>query len=340
MNHLITQSKRLLNSDGSLAESGWCTEPVLEYSPFDVRASKLRIVEYDSYGLLDSSGYAFSSIVADSRYMGLVSCTFYDINAGKKYDFAVKRMLPMGNMDMPCDSSSGDIYHRSKGCELCYVLENGGRHIAGKFADSRRHREMEFDLFFKQADDETMVIASGWATDKKAFRYNRKINCMPAEGYVKLGGNTYTFSPDCSLGTLDWVRCVRAYDGAVFTAVGNGYVDGKRFGFNIGYGCGNPKSASENAIFYDGKCHKLNLIRFEIPKSDMMQPWRFISSDRRFNMDFVPEVDYRTRQNASSIGANSHRIFGRISGTAVLDDGTRLKIKDLLVYAEKVHNRY
>ena len=29
-----------------------------------------------------------------------------------------------------------------------------------------------------------------------------------------------------------------------------------------------------------------------------------------------------------------------MSGTAVLDDGTEIKIKDVMCFAEKVHNRY
>ncbi|MBR5202973.1 MAG: DUF2804 family protein, partial [Clostridia bacterium] len=32
--------------------------------------------------------------------------------------------------------------------------------------------------------------------------------------------------------------------------------------------------------------------------------------------------------------------FGRMSGKAILDDGTVLEIKDMLMFAEKVHNRY
>jgi hypothetical protein len=33
-------------------------------------------------------------------------------------------------------------------------------------------------------------------------------------------------------------------------------------------------------------------------------------------------------------------VFGYFSGTAVLDDGKRLQIKDLLGFAEKVENKW
>ena len=34
------------------------------------------------------------------------------------------------------------------------------------------------------------------------------------------------------------------------------------------------------------------------------------------------------------------QVFGRKTGKAVLDDGTVIRIKDFLCFAEKVHNKY
>ena len=118
----------------------------------------------------------------------------------------------------------------------------------------------------------------------------------------------------------------------------HGYIDGKRFGFNIGYGFGNTTRATENMIFYDGKCHKLDKIYFDIPEN-IMQPWGFLSSDGRFNMRFVPVYDNSSHVSAFLLSRSAHQVFGKMSGSAVLDDGTVLKIKDLTVFAEKVMNR-
>ena len=41
------------------------------------------------------------------------------------------------------------------------------------------------------------------------------------------------------------------------------------------------------------------------------------------------------------LGASKqHQVFGRMSGKAVLDDGTVVEVKDMMCFAEKVHNRY
>lgn len=117
-------------------------------------------------------------------------------------------------------------------------------------------------------------------------------------------------------------------------------MDGKPFGFNIGYGFGDTSAASENMLFYDGKAHKLEDVIFHIPKDDYLKPWTFSSSDGRFEMDFKPVLDRAARTNAWIIETDQHQVFGKMSGKAVLDDGTVLEIKDLMCFAEDVHNRY
>ena len=71
-----------------------------------------------------------------------------------------------------------------------------------------------------------------------------------------------------------------------------------------------------------------------------MKPWTFSSSDGRFEMDFIPVLDRAAHTSALIIETDQHQVFGRMSGTTVLDDGTKVEIKDVLCFAEKVHNRY
>ena len=183
------------------------------------------------------------------------------------------------------------------------------------------------------------MIATPWEK-KGRFYYNQKINCMRAEGWVKFGGQQYRFDPASDFGTLDWGRGVWTYDNTWFWGSGNCDLGGKTFGFNIGYGFGNTAAATENILFYDGEAHKLDDVTFHIPEDDYCKPWRFTSSDARFEMDFVPIIDRSAKLDYKLIVTDQHQVFGRMSGTACLDDGTRLKIKDMLCFAEKVHNRY
>ena len=187
---------------------------------------------------------------------------------------------------------------------------------------------------------DTMVIATPWKEKKTAFYYNQKINCMRASGYMEYDGTRYTFSRDTDYGTLDWGRGVWTYDNRWYWGSGNATVEGKPFGFNIGYGFGDTSAASENMLFYDGVCHKLDDITFHIPKDDYRKPWKFTSSDGRFEMDFLPVLDRAAKTSALVIVTDQHQVFGKMSGRAVLDDGRVIEVRDLMCFAEDVHNRY
>ncbi|MBR0356511.1 MAG: DUF2804 domain-containing protein, partial [Clostridia bacterium] len=178
-----------------------------------------------------------------------------------------------------------------------------------------------------------------WPKDKH-FYYTQKINCMRASGWMAYDGVRYTFDPKTDFSTLDWGRGVWTYDNTWHWASGNADLNGVPFGFNIGYGFGDTSAATENVLFYDGKVHKLDDVTFHIPEDSYMKPWRFSSSDGRFEMDFVPILDRAAKIDFKVLVSDQHQVFGKMSGKAVLDDGTVLTIRDILCFAEKVHNRY
>jgi hypothetical protein len=57
-------------------------------------------------------------------------------------------------------------------------------------------------------------------------------------------------------------------------------------------------------------------------------------------MDFVPVLDRAADLDFKVLVSDQHQVFGRMSGTAVLDNGTKIEVKDMMCFAEKVHNRY
>ena len=108
----------------------------------------------------------------------------------------------------------------------------------------------------------------------------------------------------------------------------------------IGYGFGDTSAASENMLFYDGKCHKLDVVDFGIPSDNVMKEWRMTSNDGRWNMTFKPFFNDRTDISASVISQHADKLFGFLNGTAILDDGKEMKIENLPVFHEKVHNKW
>ena len=336
----MTERAPLLDKNGSLTKPGWATELLYEYNPKAVKASKIRLKEWDYYIMISDEGeYALALCIADNRYMGLVDAALIDIKNGVKHDFLVPLILPMGKLHLPTDSGKGDVIFRNAFCDFRYILTDGGRRLLANY-NLPGGKTVVCNIFLQQPKMDTMVIATPWKEDPKAFYYNQKINCMRAEGFCEFGGQRYTFSPKTDFGTLDWGRGVWTYDNTWYWGSGNMDMDGHAFGYNIGYGFGDTAAASEIMLFYDGVGHKLDDITFHIPASSYTDPWKISSSDGRFEMDFVPILDRAAKIDVKAIVTDQHQVFGKMTGTAVLDDGTALEIKDLMCFCERVHNKY
>ena len=338
MQHEITQKGALLGADGNLREPGWARSLLLDYRRADVKANKLRIKEWDYY-IVTNDSFGIALTIADNSYMGLISASVLDFEKPWEQTVSVMTAFPMGKFKLPETSAAGDTLYGDKRVQMAFRVFEGERRLSCRFERFLGEDALELELSLAQPPMDSMVIATPFSAPR-AFYYNQKINCMRASGEAVLGKRRFAFSPETSFGTLDWGRGVWTYDNTWYWGNGNGVVNGKPFGFNIGYGFGDTSAASENLLIYDGVAHKLSKEQFNIPEDSFLKPWTFSSDDGRFEMDFVPILDRAARTNALIIESDQHQVFGRFSGKAVLDDGTALELHDFLGFAEKVRNRY
>lgn len=338
-NREITIPGKLLKSDGSLMQPGWSRDLVQTYNREAIGAPKYRIKEWDYYMVL-SSEFAFAFTISDDGYIGLQSVSLIDFNEPYEHTETVLNAFPMGKLKLPRSSKEGNTVYKDKRLHMEFRVKDGERRILCRFNNFKDGKKLSADITLKQPPMDSMVIATPFSENKTAFYYNQKINCMPASGIVRFDGKDYVFNPEKDFGTLDWGRGVWTYDNTWYWGSGNAVVNGKPFGFNIGYGFGDTSLATENVIFYDGKVHKLDDVTFNIPDSSYTDPWTFTSSDGRFEMDFEPIIDRSAKIDVKFILTDQHQVFGKMSGKAVLDDGTVLNIKDVVCFAEKVHNKY
>ena len=338
-NHEVTNEQLLLDDQGELREPGWSKSLVQQYRRSMIKAPKFRIKEWDYY-LVTNDRFAAAFTISDDGYIGLQSVSL--LVFGEKpweHTETVLNAFPMGKLKLPEDSSTGETKYADKRLQMSFVPKDGARHITCHFENFMDGKPLDADIVLEQPPMDTMVIATPWPK-KHAFYYNQKINCMRASGAVSFDGETYQFDPATDFGTLDWGRGVWTYDNTWFWGSGNADVDGNAFGWNIGYGFGDTSAASENILFWNGTAHKLDDITFNIPESGYMDTWTFTSSDGRFEMTFEPVLDRAACLDYKVIVSDQHQVFGRMSGKAVLDDGTEVNIKDVMCFAEKVHNKY
>ena len=341
-NHEVTKVQKLLKEDGSLREPGWSKQLVQEYSRADIKAPKFRIKEWDYYLVVsEEHDIAVAFTISDDGYIGLQSASFLDLGDNPwEHTETILNAFPMGKLKLPTSSVSGVTKYKDKRLDMHFDAGKDKRVIFCDYKNFHEGKTLKCNITLAQPTMDTMVIATPWKEKKTAFYYNQKINCMRASGTIEYDGVTYELNPEIDYGTLDWGRGVWTYDNTWYWGSGNATVNGKPFGFNIGYGFGDTTAASENMLFYDGKCHKLDDVTFNIPASSYTDPWTFTSSDGRFEMNFVPILDRAAKIDVKFIITDQHQVFGRLSGKAVLDDGTVLEIKDCLCFAEDVHNKY
>lgn len=338
MQHEITKPGNLLGKDGRVIEPGYSTQRVLTYNREAIKASPHRIKEWDFYQISNDK-YCIELTIGHISYVGSVSAKLIEFETGKRIFVEKQLYLPFNSLNLPGSAEEGDVSYKAGGFEMSFKHGDRSRHLYCKITD-KKYTPVELDITLSQPFKSSLVIATPYEEDPHAFYYNQKINCMPASGYAVFGGEKYEFTPDDAFGLLDWGRGVWPYKHQWFWGNGTTRVEGRLFGFNIGYGFGNTSAATENMLFYDGTCHKLENVMFNIPKDNYFKPWTFTSSDSRFEMDFVPVYDNYTEVKLLVINNHCHQVFGRFTGKAVLDDGKVVEVKDMMAFAEHAVNQW
>jgi hypothetical protein len=339
--HEILEPGPLLDGEGRLREPGWSRSPLLSYSRNDILSPLRRIKEWDYYCILAKDfGVAFT--IADNGYIGIISASVFDFQQKTHITETYTVPFPLGAFSMPSSSLTGGVKIRHKKGFIDFsVIDLNTRVVKVDFPGFSHGQSLRGVLVLSESvNAESIVVATPWRKRARAFYYNRKVNCLAAEGVMQLGDEELFFTKDAAFGVLDWGRGVWPYGDIWYWGSASWLVEGKPFGLNIGYGFGDTSRASENAIFYDGKLHKLGAVTFHINPRDWLAPWRFTSDDGRLEMTMAPILDRSSKMNALVYSSVQHQVFGRYTGKAVLDDGNELIFSDIPGFAEKVKNRW
>lgn len=344
--HRISEAGPLLTAEGRLREAGWALSPLLTYNRDDIAAGPLRIKDWDYY-LIHDDAYAVALTFSDLGYVGLVSASVLDFSAGAYKTTSELVLLPLGRMGPPRSSEEGDIEWSGRKSRVRFAHEGPGRRLSFAMRGFDGADDLEVELLLDQEPRDSMVIATPWADDERAFYYNRKVVGMRARGGFRRGALFHEFAADDALGLLDWGRGVWTYDNVWYWAVAQGHQDGHIVGLNLGYGFGDTTAASENMAFVDGVAHKLGRVSFAIPLAPdgsfdyLGGTWDIEDAEGRLSLRFAPQIDRQDLIDvAGLIRTEQHQVFGLLDGRVILDDGSELVVRGLRASAERVHNRY
>ena len=340
----INSPSPLLDENGELVQVGWARRPYLDCNLENARFYRfrplqaLRIKRWDYYGVTTPDLF-LSATLAHLGYAGTVFVYMLDFASGELHEETL--LVPLGRgIHLARNSDRGDSYFDNGRVRVAFRLEKDARRVQVNWPAFNRGEGIAADFALHcPPDRESMVIVI--PIGSRRFYYNRKTNCMPAEGWASRGDRRFELRPNDSLGNLDWGRGVWERESFWIWASASAFLhNGQMLGLNMGCGFGDTSAATENAFILNGRIHKLEEVAFEYDSTDFMRPWRMASPDGRLNLEFVPFSERVARSNLLLVFSEVHQIFGRYSGTLITDDGKRLHLRNVVGFAEEHHARW
>lgn len=340
----LSQPGKLLDPGGHLAQIGWSRQPLLDCNLEDARFYRLRPLQrfrmkrWDYYAVFTPRRF-FSATIADLGYAGNIFVYTLDFATGDLHEEGLVIPLARGIV-LPRNSTLGDASFANKHARLDFRLTAEGRRISVAWPGFHNGGGIQADILLRcPPEHESMAITI--PIGERRFYYNRKINCLPAEGTLIYGDITEDLQPSECLGSLDWGRGVWEYSSYWNWASASGFLpDGRTVGLNLGCGFGDTSAATEDALILEGRIHKLEAVKFDYTSGDYMKPWRFSDAEGRLDLEFTPFKDRLARTDLGVIFSEVHQMFGSYRGHAITDEGERIQIEGLIGFAEEHKARW
>jgi hypothetical protein len=340
---LIETPGPLLNESGNVSSAGWSPQPLLDNnlenaSFYRLRfLQKLRMKRWDYFGITTPTHY-YSFTISDIGYLGMIFAYVLEFATGQFHEQTLTVPLARG-VSLPRNSTAGETVYDNGRVSLRFIVEASQRRLSVKWPGFGGS-DLAADVTLQTpADHESMVIVI--PIERKRFYYNRKVNCLPAEGWVAFQGDRTQIDPGSSLGNLDWGRGVWAYKSFWVWASASGFLpDARTVGLNLGYGFGDTSAATENALILSGKIHKLSQVDFTYDSKNFKAPWKMCSPDGRLDLTFTPFFERVARTDLKLLSSEVHQMFGHYNGIIYADDGEAVQIENLTGFAEEHHARW
>lgn len=340
----IIHRSPLLNNRGELVQVGWARQPLLDCNLESARfypirpLQSLRVKRWDYYAVFTPRRF-FSGTIAHLGYAGNIFVYTLDFETGDLHEEEI--VVPLGRgIRLPRNSQKGDAYYEGKGVRLRFGVTPHGRQVSVDWPQFHDGRGLKAEMLLQTTPKhESMTIVI--PIEKQRFYYNRKINCLPVSGSLKYGDVYENLSTQTCLGSLDWGRGVWAYNSFWNWASASGFLpDGRTVGLNLGRGFGDTSAATENCLVLNGRIHKLDEVSFDYNPQNYCNPWKFIDTSGRLELEFVPFKERVARTDLKLIFSEVHQMFGRYSGLVTADSGEVIYIENLIGFAEEHHARW
>lgn len=321
--------------DGKLNACGYATHMNFTYNKKGQKLPTLGLKEWDFYQIV-CGRKVLQMTIGHVSYLSQISAYIFDLDTGKRAGLSkvlvgsrrIKKQLSH-NPELPSKTQ----YFSNKLKIQFEVTDKKRRLTLSKMDKYGVFAEIDVTLTNLSDEKDKMVIATPFDKPKQWY-LNYKENCFVCNGYARIGDMEMDVKD--GNGVIDWGRGVWPRKHQWIWGNGSTLVNGKHFGFNIGWGFGVTDNATENMFFYDNKAYKLQDVK-EIRNGDKL---RYVDTDKRFVFDVEPLYDNYTQTKAVVVNNSCHQYWGTWSGYVILDDGTRLDIPPFVAFCEHANNNW
>lgn len=339
MQREITETQALLDKSGALIKPGYARNMAFEYNRENINAGPFSLKEWDFYQAI-SGDCVLQLTIGHVSYVASFSVMLFNIRTGEKRSFTRMKPLPMrSGIEFPRNPEQPNVLEvKGKDYNMRFETLADKRELVVR-AEDRKLGSIDIDIVLNNdPKNEKMVIATPFFKSNQ-FYLNYKENYYGLGGRAQVGDmSVQPGENDTAL--LDWGRGVWPFKHEWFWGNGGGFVNGGKFGFNIGWGFGDLKHATENMFFWNGKAYKLDKIICQRDERDYMKPWHFTDTEGLFDFTMTPIYDRYTENNMLIINTHCHQIFGSYSGVARLPGGETIEVRDLTAFCEHAENRW
>ncbi|MGH8882184.1 MAG: DUF2804 domain-containing protein, partial [Stackebrandtia sp.] len=178
---------------------------------------------------------------------------------------------------------------------------------------------------------ESLGVVVGWSA--RRFQYTVKDLGRPVAGTVTIDGVAHVVEDGFAV--LDHGRGKWPYSVAWNWAAGCG----ARRSIQLGGKWTDGTGSTENALFVDGRVHKIgDDLVWDYDRSDWQRPWRITGP--RVEVEFTPFHVRAARTALGVLSNETHQCFGNFSGRARTDAGDWVDLDGLTGWAEEARNRW
>ncbi|WP_166269158.1 DUF2804 domain-containing protein [Marinobacter caseinilyticus] len=320
--------KTLIDDHGKV-RLGLHADPVdrINYQDFDLRTvmdkrrSRLaRQWRFNRFQFVSAMGpdWLFGLAIVDLRLVSSAFFYLYDFRTGGLLEHSLLQPFARRTRFDPLPEV-GEVSFNQGLTHMAILPQETGRQVVVESPQVQARFHLTDDR-----DPLRLACAAGY----NGWVFTRKSAGLPVSGEVRWDDTVWRCD-DTMRASIDWscgfMRRETAWNWACLAGK---LSDGRSVGLNLASGV-NETGITENALWFDGKCLKLDLAQFEFNRYAPGDAWGVTTSDGRVHLRFVPSGVRRERLNVGILASNFRQYAGTFEGNIVDESGATVSVTGL-----------